>query len=51
MYNYVWSLLRTYDLHDCTDGSSAVHQTAYSGEVETLALLLSLGGNGMLKVR
>lgn len=34
----------------CTDGSSPLHKTAYSGTLEMLALLLNLGANGLLRV-
>ena len=33
-----------------TDGSSCLHQAAYSGTVEMVALLLSLGADGLKKV-
>ncbi len=33
-----------------SDGSSALHQVAFSGSIEMIALLLSLGGDGTLRV-
>ena len=34
-----------------TDGSSCLHQVAYTGSLEMMALLLSLGADGLKRVR
>lgn len=33
------------------DGSTCLHEAAHSGSMEMIALLLSLGANGMKKVQ
>lgn len=37
-------------MHPFKDGSTALHQAAFSGSIEIVALLLSLGADGLMRV-